>query len=171
MSRRRNKGRRIVAMTVLVAGLIGVVIVVAPNIATLIADRGSEPTQPRIDLDELATGSYVEIVLPTSHIFVLRDFDDQVHVFTVPFSDTAYWLPEFDWTHPAIPCAEFGPDNKDGKLIEDGKFRCRQPDHGEFFRYEHSWSYSGENLGYRTADLKEAKYELVGNTVLLKAWQ
>jgi hypothetical protein len=149
-------------------GLICVVVAAAPYLTNFVENRNGESMPPMVKLADLKTGSFVEIVLPASRAFVLRDFDDQVHVFSVPYSDTAYWLPEFDWSHPAIPCAEFSPDNKEGMLIKDGAFRCRQPDHGEFFRYEHSWAYSGRNLGYRTSDLKIPDFELTDDAIVLK---
>ena len=151
--------------------LIVVGIVATPLLTSYLETRQAAKQQPAISLADLKTGSFVEVTLPSSRVFVLRDFDDQVYVFSVPFSDTAYWLPEFDWSHPAVPCAEFAPDNKDGMLIRDGAFRCRVPDHGEFFRYEHSWAYSGRNLGYRTADLKTADYEIIDGVILLSNWK
>lgn len=121
----------------------------------------------RIDISAIRAGTFVERARRSSRVFVLRDFADQLHVFTVPFSDGAYWLPEFDWQHPGVPCADFGPDSKDGALVEGGGFRCRLPDHGEFFRYEHSWAYDGRNLGYRTADMKIAQYDIDRDVIIL----
>lgn len=128
------------------------------------------PVQPSVRLADLKTGTFVELELPASRVFVLRDFDNQLRIFSVPFSDSAYWLPEFDWAHPAIPCADFAPDNKDGMLLPDGQFRCRKPDQGEFFRREHAWSYDGKNLGYRTSDLKVPAYEVTEEALLITNW-
>jgi len=128
------------------------------------------PVSPRIDIATLRPGSFIEQELETSRVFVLRDFDSRIYVFTVPFWDGAYWLPQFDWSHPAIACADFGPDTTEGKMTEGGAFRCRLPHYGEFFRREHSWSYSGENLGYRTADMKIAEHEVDQNFILLPHW-
>jgi len=157
--------------SLLLIGLLVVGIAVTPFLKSFIETRKASDEQPTVRLADLKTGSFVEVKLPSSRAFVLRDFDDKVYVFSVPYSDTAYWLPEFDWSHPAVPCAEFGPDNKDGMLVKDGAFRCRLPDHGEFFRYEHSWAYSGRNLGYRTADLKVADYEMTDESILLMRWK
>jgi hypothetical protein len=154
-----------------ISGLIVAGVVLAPQLLTLMETRNAGSTRPSVVLSDLRTGFYVEVELPSSRVFVLRDFDDQIYVFSVPYSDTAYWLPEFDWSHPAIPCAEFAPDNKNGMLVVGGKFRCRLPDHGEFFRREHSWSYSGKNLGYRTVDLKIADHEITEDSVLLSRWR
>ena len=153
------------------AVLIGIGIVSAPILSTKFERSDGVSRQPTISLADLETGSYVEIEIPSSRVFVLRDFDEQVYVFSVPYSDTAYWLPEFDWSHPAVPCAQFEPDNKDGRLIPDGKFRCILPDQGEFFRYEHSWSYSGKNQGYRTADMKVADHEITDGLIRLSRWE
>lgn len=163
--------RRRVRVTLLVIGLVVAGIALSPYLSTLIETDDAGSTRPSVVLSELKTGSYVEVELPAARVFVLRDFDGQVYVFSVPYSDTAYWLPEFDWSHPAIPCAEFAPDNKDGMLVEEGRFRCRLPDHGEFFRREHSWSYSGKNLGFRTADLKIADHEMTEDSVFLSRWK
>jgi hypothetical protein len=156
---------------IIAAALVGVGIVAAPFVSTILENATDEAAQPTVSLTDLAIGSFVEVELKASRAFVLRDFDGQVYVFSVPYSDSAYWLPEFDWTHPAIPCAQFEPDNKDGLLIPDGKFRCVLPDQGEFFRYEHSWMYSGENQGYRTSDMKVADHEMTEDTVLLGGWK
>jgi hypothetical protein len=155
----------------LLLGLIGIAIATASYFMTSIGEKKSKQIRPTIKLADLKTGSFVEVELPTARVFVLRDFDDQVRVFSVPYRDGAYWLPEFDWSHPAVPCAEFGPDNKNGLLIEDGAFRCRLPDQGEFFRYEHSWAYSGRNLGYRTADMKIANFEITDESIFLSQWR
>lgn len=163
--------RRRLKVFLLVISLVGAGIVSIPYVSTLVERENARSTRPSVKLADLETGSFVEVKLPASRVFVLRNFDDQVYVFSVPYSDTAYWLPEFDWSHPAVPCAEFAPDNKDGMLVEDGRFRCRLPDHGEFFRREHSWSYSGENLGYRTADMKIADHEMTEDSVLLSRWK
>lgn len=156
-----------VVITLWVIGLLGVAIITAPYLAALIDSGDGERTGRIIKLADLKTGSFVEVELPSARVFVLRGFDDQVYAFSVPFSETAYWLPEFDWSHPAVPCAQFEPDNKNGMLVEDGRFRCILPDYGEFYRREHSWSYSGENQGYRTADMKIADYEVTEDSVLL----
>ena len=153
------------------AALIGAAVVLAPSLSTMFENASDNPEPPTVSLDDLVTGSFVEVELRSSRVFVLRDFDDQVYVFSVPYSDTAYWLPEFDWSHPAVPCARFEPDNKDGMLIPDGKFRCVLPDQGEFFRYEHSWSYSGKNQGYRTSDMKLADHEMTEDSVVLLRWE
>ena len=139
----------------------------------LFSETANESTQsgsPRIDISGLQPGSFIEEKLTSSRVFVVRELNNELHVFTVPYWSEAYWLPEFDWAHPTVACADFGPDNSDGVLVEDGAFRCKLPDYGEFFRREHSWSYSGENLGYRTADMKVADYELDQDTVILSHW-
>ena len=159
--------RRRIEAVLLALVLIGVGILSAPYLSTLIETKNAGDARPEVNLEGLETGSFVEVELAASRVFILRDFDDQVHVFSIPYGDSVYWLPEFDWSHPAVPCAEFGPDNKDGMLVRDGAFRCRRPDQSEFFRYEHSWSYSGRNLGYRTADLRIANYEMTADSVLL----
>lgn len=162
---------RKLAGAILAAVLIGAAVVYAPLLSTKFENANDEPEQPTISLAELETGSFIEVELRSSRVFVLRDFDNEIYVFSVPFSDSAYWLPEFDWSHPAVPCAQFEPDNKEGLLIPDGKFRCVLPDHGEFFRYEHSWSYSGDNQGYRTSDMKVADHEITDDSVVLLRWE
>lgn len=168
---RRSMKRRSPKVILLIIGLIVAGVALVPQLLESIESHNAGSTRPSVVLSDLRTGSYVEVELPASRVFVLRDFDDQVYVFSVPYSETAHWLPEFDWSHPAVPCAEFAPDNKHGMLIEDGRFRCRLPDHGEFFRREHSWSYSGKNLGYRTADLKIVDHEITEDSVLLSRWR
>ncbi len=162
----RNSGRIFLS-----TGLVVLAIVTAPFLANWLEKRNETEEQPSVRLADLKTGTFVEVVLPSSRVFVLRDFDDQVYAFSVPYSEAAYWLPEFDWSHPAVPCAEFAPDNKEGMLIKDGAFRCHLPDHGEFFRYEHSWAYSGKNLGYRTADMKIAASETRDGAIFLTQWK
>jgi hypothetical protein len=155
----------VVLMPFFVVVVLGVV--VGFFLSTRTANEGIQSGFPRIDISALQPGSFIEEKLPSSRIFVVREFNNKLHVFTVPHWSDAYWLPEFDWAHPAVACANFGPENSDGVLVEDGIFRCEFPDYGEFFRREHSWSYSGENLGYRTADLKIADYEIDQDTVIL----
>ncbi len=155
----------------IVVVLIGLGLASAPYLSDMAERSDDAPGQSVVSLTDLDTGSFVEVEMPASRVFVLRDFDDEIYVFSVPYSDTAYWLPEFDWSHPAIPCAKFEPDNKDGKLIPDGRFRCVLPDHGEFFRYEHAWSYSGKNQGYRTSDMKVADHDRTVDYIVLTRWE
>lgn len=157
-------------IALMMAGLVAIGIASIPYVSMLIEKKNAEPTRPSVNLADLKTGSFVEVELPSARVFVLRHFDDMVYVFSVPYSDTAYWLPQFDWSHPSMACADFAPDNEDGMLVKDGKFRCRLPDMGEFFRREYAWSYSGKNLGYHTADMKIADHEVIADTVLLSHW-
>lgn len=163
--------RKLIIFSLAAAVLIVAGTALVPFLSTTLGNMDDESGPPTVSLAGLATGSFVEIELPSSRVFVLRDFDEQVYVFSVPYSDAAYWLPEFDWSHPGIPCAKFEPDNKDGFLVPDGRFRCVLPDHGEFFRYEHSWSYAGNNQGYRTADMKVADHEMTEDSVLIRRWE
>lgn len=167
----RQEMNRKLPGAILAAALIAAVVVYAPLIFKKFATANDEPGQPTISLADLATGSFIEVELRSSRVFVLRDFDNEIYVFSVPYSDSAYWLPEFDWSHPAVPCAQFEPDNKEDMLIPGGKFRCVLPDHGEFFRYEHSWSYSGDNHGYRTSDMKVADHEITDDSIVLLRWE
>jgi hypothetical protein len=159
--------RRNLQMLLVTFALAGLAV---PFFASRVTNEKDRPPRPRIDITELQPGSFIEVKLQTSRVFVLRNFDNQIHVYTVPFWSGAYWLPEFDWVHPAIACANFGPDNTNGILTKGGAFRCRLPRYGEFFSREHSWSFSGENLGYRTADMKIADYEIDENAVFLAHW-
>ena len=159
--------RRTVQRLIMFLSFVAIISVVAIYYPDVIFKDEVPATHNRVDVSKLQPGSFVEVKRDSSHVFVLRDFAGAIHIFTIPFWDGAYWLPEFDWTHPAVPCAIFGPDNNDGTLVIDGRFRCREPDHGEFFRREHSWTYAGENKGYRTVDLKTAKHEIDENVVVL----
>jgi len=152
---------------ILIFGLGGLVVAITPFILSLVPAKKPQLAHPQIDISELRPGSFIEERLQSSRVFILLDFDAQIHAYVVPYRD---WLPEFDWSRPAIPCASFGPDNTDGKLDEDGAFRCWLPDYGEFFRREHSWSYAGRNLGYRTADMRNTNIEIDQNMVVLLEW-
>lgn len=155
--------------SVVVAAVLSIVAVVVWKVVPQFAGNESAPADPlRIETADLLPGNYLEHVLPEARVFVVRSADGTLYVFRVPYSDGAYWLPEFDWAHPAVPCAIFGPDNEDGVLVADGMFRCRKPDYGEFFRREHSWAYDGKNQGYRTADLKVPPYSLMSNGIILQ---
>jgi hypothetical protein len=155
---------------VLIFGLAGLVVVIASFILSLAPARKPQFSHPRIDISELRPGSFIEERLESSRVFILLDFDGQIHAYVVPYRDGAYWLPEFDWSRPAIPCASFGPDNTEGKLDKEGVFRCWLPDYGEFFRREHSWSYTGRKLGYRTADMRATNIEIDQDMVVLLEW-
>lgn len=156
----------------LIFGICLAVLVAASGFYILTLARNEKPqaSHPSIDVSMLLPGLFIEEKLQSSRVFILRDFDAQIYVFVVPYRDGAYWLPEFDWTRPAIPCASFGPDNTDGELNVDGAFRCWLPDYGEFFRREHSWTYAGRNLGYRTADMKIARHEIGHDKIVLLEW-
>lgn len=162
--------RRNLQKLVVVIGLAGLAAALALFDFSRGPGEGTQPTHLQVDISELRPGSFIEEQLESSQVFILRDFDSQLHVYVVPFRDGVYWLPEFDWSRPAVPCASFGPDNTDGKLDEEGAFRCWLPDYGEFFRREHSWSYAGKNLGYRTADMKIPNFEVNKDTIVLLEW-
>lgn len=121
-----------------------------------------------VDLDEIAPGTFIEKGSEYNRYFVLRDFDGEVHLFTVPHRRKMYWIAEFYWSQPVMPCERFGPDAVGKDLIEGGMIRCHDPDMSDWFRRESVWDYSGKNMGERTEDMPEAQFEINGSLLVIK---
>ena len=121
-----------------------------------------------VDLDELAPGTFVEKGSEYNRYFVLRNFDGAVRLFAVPHRRDRYYIAEFYWSRPAMPCEQFGPDAVGNRLVEGGMIRCHDPDMADWSRRESVWDYSGTNMGERTEDMPEAKYEINGSLLVIK---
>ena len=89
----------------LVIGVAGLVVAIVLFVPTLNPDEKARLPRARIDVSELPPGAFFEEKLQSSRVFILRNFDRQFHVFVVPYREGAYWLLEFDWSRPAVPCA------------------------------------------------------------------
>ena len=130
--------------------------------------RNAEQLGITVDLDELAPGTFVEKGSEYNRYFVLRDFDGAVRLFAVPHRRKTYWIAEFYWSRTAMPCERFGPDAIGNRLVEGGMIRCHDPGMSDWSRRESIWDYSGKNMGERTEDMPEAKFEIVGNLLVIK---
>ena len=120
-----------------------------------------------VDLDKLAPGTFLEKGSEYSHYFVLRDFDGQVRLFSVRYYQGKYWIADLDWERPFLSCNDFGPDADGNRLVKGGHFRCRDESMGDWYSRESVWNYAGKNLGTRTGDMPEARYDIRGNTLFI----
>lgn len=127
----------------------------------------SGQTGRTVDLDMLASGSFLEKGSEYARYFVLRDLNGQVRLFSVPYRQDTYWIADLHWDRPFLPCDDFGPDSDGNRLIAEGAFRCHDESMGDWYRRESVWDYTGKNLGTRTGDMPEARYEVRGNTLFI----
>lgn len=121
-----------------------------------------------VDLDALSPGTFIEKASEYNHYFVLRDFNGEIRLFAVPHRRERYWIAEFNWYRPVIPCEKFGPDAEGSNLLKGGVFRCHDTDMSEWISKENVWDYSGKNMGERTEDMPEAQYEREGAILVIK---
>jgi len=113
-----------------------------------------------VDLEDLKAGTFLEKGSEYYRYFVIRDFEEQVKVYAVPYHEGKYWIADLRWDRPFLPCEDFGPDVDGNRLIEGGAFRCRDESMSDWWRKETVWDYSGKSRGVRSGNMPEARYEI-----------
>ena len=121
-----------------------------------------------IDLDELTAGTFLEKGSEYNRYIAVRDFDGEVHLFSVPHRREKYWIAEFSWSRPVMPCERFGPDAIGRNLVKGGMIRCHDAEMSDWSRTESVWDYSGKNMGERTEDMPEAQFEVNDHLLIIK---
>ena len=151
----------------MVTAAIGLFAFSIPFISSLAPTELADETVTKIDVSDLASGTYREFGPANRRYFLLRDFDGQVRLFSVWRWTEGYALADVRWETANFICADFGPDSVQNRLDKDGLFRCRDEEMPEWYRANLVWDYSGKNRGQSVEDLPEEDYELHGNTLVL----
>jgi hypothetical protein len=100
--------------------------------------------------------------------FLLKDHDGSVRVHRVNFSQDGHIvMPDLHWWGSGYPCANFGPDMKDGKIVPGGVISCHDPGINEWAASEWRWDYSGKNLGKSTDDMFTVPFTQEGSDIVL----
>ena len=160
--------RRLLKTSLAVTAAIGLVAFTIPFLGSLAPTELASETTTRIDVSDLASGTYREFGPAYRRYFLLRDFDGQVRLFAVWRATEGYLLADRRWEFANYPCANFGPDSTENRLEENGAFRCRDEEMPDWYRANLVWDYSGENVGQSVEDLPEEDYELHGDSLVLR---
>jgi hypothetical protein len=162
-----NRRRILIIGVWLVLGL-GLCSVVVPFGASLAPAEGADLKLPHIDVSSLRPGQYGfystkrSLWFEAESIFVLRDPDGALHVFTVPTKEGAVVLPDIHWWARGALCKSFGPTPSGGIVTSDTVLSCHDPNLPEWQKSEDRWALSGRNLGRYTDDLPTTKYAVQG---------
>lgn len=149
--------------------LAGLVIAAFPFVGSLSPSQKADSLVAMINVDELNTGTFVEVQSQYGQVFALRDHKDELRVYLVPHRDRRYWLPDPNWDRPFYPCKDFGPDSEGNKLLENGLFRCRESDVEWMTTGESmTWKFSGENKTGFFEDMQVPEFERVGSQLVVR---
>ena len=161
--------RRALSIAVLVMAVIGVGFVAVPFFGSLAPSERAESLVASINVRDMEPGTFTEADYHWWRVFALRDYDGELHVFAVPYRDGQYWLPDPNWDRPFYPCDEFGPDNDQGRLLEDGLFRC-QANMYEWITEsaDFTWTYSGSNQGEFIEHMRAPEFSLSGPHIIVR---
>jgi len=152
----------------LVIGFIGSL---TPLIASLSPNESILDSKPTINIDGLESVGIIDAFIYPYHVFVvkLNDPTNPYSVFAIPYKEGKYYLPEFGWNRPNLPCSNF-----DQGLY----FQCidTYKDKSDIVWWGHmKWGKNGKYIGeqkhlqygYNIPNLYEPEYTVVGNHVYL----
>ncbi len=164
----RAKRKRL-ATALLSLGFIGLTLVTIVFMQTLRPTARAFTNLPHIDISSLEKDHYLIADLGGSKAFVLHLGDESFRVFLVPFRKGKYLMPDISWVRAYMPCTDFAPDSSDGRLQNNGRFRCHDAKQLPMAHREWIWDFNGKNLGEYTEDMIEPKFHVRAGFVVLGA--
>ncbi len=97
---------------------------------------------------DLLPGHYKVYERARERYYVLRAGDDRILVLAVPLRDGAVLLPARHWGRDAAsPCRDFGPQARDGALIDGARFTCHDPGLAAQASARYVWDAAGRYAG------------------------
>ena len=152
-------------VTIIVSfGLFTLLLIAVPFFKYMTPSARALANRPYFDLSNIQKAQYIEF---QPGKFVLKLCEGEINVYSVPFQDNKYLLPDLKWDRAYIPCDSFKPDSDGTNLKVEGKFRCIDSSLNEFWSTEYVWDFSGRNLGKHTEDLQVPAYEIEGTSLYL----
>lgn len=148
--------------------VVAAVAVSIPFIGSLAPTSPVTDSATRIDISQLTPGTYKEFGPEYRRYFVLRDFDGQVHLFSVRRWREGYALADVGWATANFVCADFGPDSSGDRLERHGSFRCRDEEMPEWYRANLVWDYSGRNRSESIEDMVQVDFEISGDSLVFR---
>lgn len=117
-----------------------------------------------IDLFEIKEYNF-EIIehKPYSKVFILRTGKDKIQVFEVPYdyNTMTFLLPDLQWSNLS-GCENFGPDQIEGRIVNQGYFRCNDEQLSDWWKNRWMWDLEGKNISndIRIDDLSVPSYRI-----------
>jgi len=146
--------------------LTGLIAVALLLVKTMLPNAKQKSALPQFRADDIKAGTYKEVTGPYYQAFLLRTNDGEFQVFSVPFSDGKYLMPDPTWRRAVWPCNKFGPDAEGNRLIDGGVFRCQESESAWLNEIE--WTYKGESKTPPYEDLQQPKYDIVDGVMVLR---
>lgn len=150
--------------------LIAVVGISIPFISSLLPSRGAGSDLPHIYIGDMTKCSYL---LEDAGIkgwvgkkwLVIKDYNDNIVLFTLPTDDEKVLLPDTSWYRYAGSCNKFHPEMLYDKMKRNGVITC----HDERFRDDNKWrwNYKGKSLTAGVPDLQQQRFKMEGNHLVV----
>ncbi len=156
--------RSTLIFSVVFFALVGVVLVSYPFLKSLAPKEKQVSELPRTNIAKLENGNYLEANGPWYRAFILKRETGNLKIFSVPYSQNKYKMPDPTWNQSIGSCSKFGPESIGEKLVPEGKFRCF--DEGEpRWELNLEWDFEGKSLVKPYEDMQTPKYEIRENTI------
>jgi len=157
------------ATVALFLSAIGLAFVSIPFLSSLPPSEVQASKLPRASLSKLAPGHFMEIEGRGFRAFVIRRTDSKLRIFSVPYWEDKYRMPDVTWDRAWLPCDHFGPESDGSALRPDARFRCLDTNPGEYEWWKHQlfWTLDGDCSDPYFEQLRTPRYEIRGETVII----
>jgi hypothetical protein len=152
--------KRLLIIALAVMMLTGTALASVPFIASLAPSaKARADARIWIEVSSIPIDGALEVDGHLRNLLLVRNPDPKA--FLMPYWDAAYRLPDLTWEPAWVPCRTFE--------IENGEFRCTDPDLPEAWREQAQWDLDGKNSGSSRwmPDLQVAPYRVRGNFVIV----
>lgn len=144
--------------------LAGAILISYPFLKSLAPNEKQINELPRISIANLERGGFIEAEGPRYRAFILKSEAGKLRIFSVPYYDNKYKLPDPTWSRLNESCLNFGPESYGDKLVPNGKFRCL--DNGEpRWELNLEWNFEGNSLVNPYEDMQVPKYEIRDHSI------
>lgn len=140
---------------------------------TLNPTPDSDAKLPEVNASKLEPGEYTEVNFRRWKVFVLRKWNNEIKVYTVPFDyqKDFYMLPDWHWWRPTFRCKSFGPEIENNKLKKSGQFKCHDKDWYSQKPKSLMWDYDGITSGKYTDNMETPPYKLTNTHLVIGKYE
>lgn len=164
--------RKGLLVTTLLFISIGLLATCTPFIRSLSPNASHLEKLPSVNVQKLQVGETIDLYTGGSHVFVTKQSDPEnpYLVYSIPYQDGKYGLPEFGWHRPILPCVNF---------VQEYGFQCLDLSRGSldlvWWSYmkwdEHGRSSGAEMFGQVVPDFRSPRFKVVaGDLIFLSSY-
>jgi hypothetical protein len=166
--------RRTLALVLIGAATFGVVTVLVILAQSLRPSERARAEAIKLEVNDLALGSYRVFSGRNSRLFVVRTAADQVFALVVPVRAGKVVMPDLHWWQPLYDCANFGLGGTDGILAANAVFMCHDPGTPEWWAPRWRWHVDGTSASEvpnaYIEDMHGVKVQRSGGSIYVWKW-